>query len=49
MTKPEQQELFEQILVTDCPKELHRQVKIQAAVEGILLKELVKKSLREYP
>jgi len=48
MTKPEQQELFKQILVPDCPEELHRQVKIQAAVEGIPLKELVKKSLREY-
>ena len=48
MTKPEQQELFKQILVPDCPEELHRQAKIQAAVEGIPLKELVKKSLRDY-
>jgi predicted HicB family RNase H-like nuclease len=43
-----QQELFKMILVPDCPEELHRQVKIQAAVEGIALKELVKKALREY-
>ena len=48
MTKPKQQELLKQILVPDCPEELHRQLKIQAAVEGIPLKELVKKSLREY-
>jgi len=48
MTDQGQQELFKQILVPDCPEELHRQVKIQAAVEGIPLKELVKKSLREY-
>ena len=48
MTKPKQQELFKKILVPDCPAELHRQVKIQAAVEGIPLKELVKKALREY-
>ena len=43
-----QQELFKQILVPDCPEELHRQVKIQAVTEGIPLKELVKKALREY-
>ena len=48
MTKPQQQELFKSILVPDCPEELHRQVKIQAAVEGIPLKELVKKALRDY-
>jgi predicted HicB family RNase H-like nuclease len=48
MTKPHQQELFKSILVPDCPEELHRQVKIQAAVEGIPLKELVKKALRDY-
>ena len=48
MTKDKQQELFKSILVPDCPEELHRQVKIQAAVEGIPLKELVKKALREY-
>ena len=43
-----QQELFKMILVTDCPDDLHRQVKSQAALEGIALKELVKKALREY-
>ena len=43
-----QQELFKMILVPDCPDELHRQVKSQAALEGIALKELVKKALREY-
>ncbi len=43
-----QQELFKMILVPDCPEELHRQVKSQAALEGIPLKELVKKALREY-
>ena len=43
-----QQELFKMILVPDCPEDLHHQVKIQAAVEGIPLKELVKKALREY-
>jgi predicted HicB family RNase H-like nuclease len=43
-----QQELFKMILVPDCPEELHRQVKIQAVMEGIPLKELVKKALREY-
>jgi len=43
-----QKELFKQILVPDCPEELHRQVKIQAVMEGIPLKELVKKALREY-
>ena len=48
MTKAQQQELFKSILVPDYPKELHRQVKIQAAVEGIPLKELVKKALRDY-
>ena len=48
MTKPKQQELFKSILVPDCPEELHRQVKIQAVVEGIPLKELVKKALRDY-
>ena len=48
MTKDKQQELFKQILVPDCPEELHRQVKIQAVMEGITLKELVKKALREY-
>ena len=48
MTKPEQQELFKNILVPDCPEDLHHQIKIQAAVEGIPLKELVKKALREY-
>ena len=48
MTKDKQQELFKSILVPDCPEELHRQVKIQAAVEGIPLKELVKKALRDY-
>jgi predicted DNA binding CopG/RHH family protein len=48
MTKDKQQELFKSILVPDCPEELHHQVKIQAAVEGIPLKELVKKALREY-
>jgi predicted HicB family RNase H-like nuclease len=48
MTKDKQQELFKSILVPDCPEELHRQVKIQAAVEGMPMKELVKKALREY-
>ena len=48
MTKPEQQELFRKILEPDCPEELHRQVKILAAVEGIPLKELVKRALTEY-
>ena len=48
MAKPKQQELFKSILVPDCPEELHRQVKIQAVVEGIPLKELVKKALRDY-
>ena len=48
MTKPQQQELFKSILVPDCPEELHRQVKIQAAVEDIPLKDPVKKALREY-
>ena len=48
MTKDKQQELFKSILVPDCPEELHRQVKSQAALEGIALKELVKKALREY-
>jgi predicted HicB family RNase H-like nuclease len=43
-----QKELFKQILIPDCPEELHRQVKIQAVMEGIPLKELVKKALREY-
>lgn len=32
----------------DCPEELYRQVKIKAAVEGIPLKDPVKKALREY-
>lgn len=32
----------------DCPEELHRQVKIQAVVEGIPLEDPVKKALREY-
>jgi predicted HicB family RNase H-like nuclease len=36
------------ILVPDCPDDLHRQVKSQAALEGIALKELVKKALRQY-
>ena len=48
MTKPVQKEVLKKILIPDCPEELHRQVKIQAAVEGIPLKELVKKALREY-
>ena len=48
MTKDKQQELFKSILVPDCPEELHRQLKIQAVTEGIPLKELVKKALREY-
>ena len=48
MAKDKQQEPVKSILVQDCPEELHRQVKIQAAVEGIPLKELVKKALREY-
>ena len=43
-----QKELFKSILVPDCPEDLHRQVKIQAVMEGIPLKELVKKALREY-
>ena len=48
MTKDKQQELFKSILVPDCTEELHRQVKIQAAVEGMPMKELVKKALMEY-
>jgi predicted DNA binding CopG/RHH family protein len=48
MTKDKQQELFKSILVPDCPEELHRLVKIQAAVEGMPMKELVKKILWEY-
>jgi predicted DNA binding CopG/RHH family protein len=34
--------------VPDCPEELHRLVKSQAALEGMPMKELVKKILWEY-
>jgi len=34
--------------IKDFPDDLHRQVKIQAAIMGISLKELTIRALREY-
>ena len=34
--------------IKDFPDDLHRQVKIQAAIEGVTLRDLVFKALREY-
>jgi predicted HicB family RNase H-like nuclease len=36
------------MFIKDFPKDLHRTAKIQAAVEGVSLKDLVVKSLTEY-
>ncbi len=36
------------LLIKDFPAKLHRMIKVQAAVEGISLKNLVIKALREY-
>ena len=36
------------IFIRDFPEDLHRGAKVQAAIEGISLKELIEKSLREY-
>ena len=36
------------INIKDFPDELHRQAKIQAAVEGISLKALIIKALEQY-
>ncbi|MDH4206919.1 MAG: hypothetical protein OEV45_15470 [Desulfobacteraceae bacterium] len=34
--------------IKDFPEDLHREVKIQAAVEGISIKELVIRAVRDY-
>ncbi len=34
--------------IKDFPEELHREVKIQAAVEGISMKDLIIKALQDY-
>lgn len=48
----DKQELDKQELmvlsVRNFPKSLHRKAKIQAAVEGISLKDLIGKAIREY-
>lgn len=36
------------INIKDFPDDLHRQAKIQAAVEGVSLKALIIKALQEY-
>ena len=36
------------IFMRDFPKDLHHDAKVQAAIEGISLKELIEKSLKEY-
>jgi len=32
----------------DVPKELHQRIKIQAAIEGVSMTEIISKSLNEY-
>jgi len=36
------------IFMRDFPKDLHHEAKVQAAIEGISLKALVEKALKEY-
>ncbi len=34
--------------IKDFPDELHRQIKIQAAIEGVSMKDLIIKALEKY-
>ena len=34
--------------IREFPDDLHRQIKIQAAIDGVTLRDLVFKALREY-
>jgi len=36
------------VYIRDFPQDLHREAKIQAAVEGVTLKDLIIKALTEY-
>ena len=36
------------VLIKDFPNDLHREMKIQAAIEGIQMKELVIRAVRDY-
>lgn len=36
------------VLIKNFPDDLHREMKIQAAVEGISMKELVIRAVRDY-
>ena len=41
-------EVFMNLHIKDFPDDLHREMKIQAAVEGISIKELVIRAVRDY-
>ncbi len=39
---------MKQIVIKNFPDELHREAKIQAAKQGVTMKALIEKALREY-
>ena len=36
------------LIIKDFPDDLHREIKIQAAIEGVSMKDLIIKALQEY-
>jgi len=41
-------EMMKSLIIKDFPDDVHREMKIQAAVEGITMKELVIQAVKDY-